>query len=182
MLAQQVGKKYGRALFELAREKNLVDKGWEQFHALAQYMRGDSTFLDFMTAPQIRTEDKIALVQKTFETRLEKIFYDFLLMLINKHRVQFLAEIVEEFDRLVREARGIVRATCITTAPLAEAERKGLIDRLSKKTGLKIELKEKIDKGIVGGMVVIFQDQIIDGSIRYALSLLRNRLMKVKVY
>jgi F-type H+-transporting ATPase subunit delta len=182
MLAQQIAKKYGRALFELAKERNLVDQAWEQFNALSAYFRADTTFLDFVTAPQIGDGDKADLVKKVFEPRLERIFYEYIQMLVAKHRIHYLPEIIEEFDRLVRADRGMARAVCITTAPISEAQRRQLIERLSKKTNLKIELEEKIDKAIIGGMVVIIQDQILDSSIKYALTLLRNRLMKVKVY
>lgn len=182
MLAQQVAKKYGNALFEIAREKGLIEQAWEQFNSLADYLRKDSTFLNFMSAPQIPDADKLALVEKTFKPRLDRPFYNFLLVLVDKRRIIYLVEIVEEFDRLVRQHKGIARAVCITTVPINDEERRRLIEKLSRKTNLKIELEEKIDRSIVGGTVVILQNQIMDGSIRYALSLLRNRLMKVKVH
>jgi F-type H+-transporting ATPase subunit delta len=182
MLAQQIAKKYGRALFELAKERNLIDQGWEQFNALSDYLKSDSTFHDFVTAPQIGDGEKAALVKKVFEPRLERIFYEYIQMLVAKHRIHFLPEIIDEFDRLVRADRGIAKAICITTAPITDVQRRQLIEQLSQKTGLKVELEEKIDMAIVGGMIVTIQDQILDGSIKYALSLLRNRLLKVKVH
>lgn len=182
MLAQQVAKKYSTALFELAKEKNLLDAAWDQFDTLAGYLKKDKTLLDFMEAPQISDEKKLALVKKAFAGKLDKPFYDFLLVLIDKRRFKYIPEIIEHFDNLVREEKSIARAVCITAVPLAEAERKKLIQSLQQKTSLKIELEEKIDKTILGGMVVMLRDQIIDGSIRHSLDLLRNRLLKVKVH
>jgi len=182
MLAQQVAKVYGHALFNLAREENLLDRAWEQFDSLAKYLKIDSTFLDFMTAPQVPDRHKVDLITRTFGSRLEKPFLDFLMVLTDKHRIHFLSEIIDEFDRLVRAEKGIARATCITTAPLTQEERKLMIDRLSAKTSLKIELEEKIDPSIIGGAIVILHNQIIDASIKYQLGLLRNRLMEVKVH
>ncbi len=182
MLAQQIAAKYGRALFELARERNLIDVAWEQFNVLSEYIGKDRTFMDFMAAPQIPDAQKHELMTKVFAERLAHPFFEFLLVLVDKHRMKFLPEIIEEFDRLVRIERGIISAVCITTAPISPEEREKLIERLARKSGLKIELEERIDESIVGGMIVIFQNQIIDGSIRYALSLLRNRLMKTKVH
>ena len=182
MLAQQVAKKYSVALFELAREKSLIDIAWDQFNALAEFLRKDETFLDFMEAPQISDRDKMALVKKVFESRLERPFYDFLLFLVRKRRIRFLPEIVEYFDNLVREDKGLARATCISAMPITEAERREIISRLERKTSLKIELDERVDKSLIGGMVVMVKEQIIDGSIRHGLDLLRNRLLKVKVH
>jgi len=83
MLAQQVAKKYSKALFELAKEGNLIDQAWDQFNSIAGYLKTDSTFIDFITAPQVNDENKRTLIRKAFEGRLEKPFYDFLLVLFN---------------------------------------------------------------------------------------------------
>jgi F-type H+-transporting ATPase subunit delta len=182
MLAQQIAAKYGRALFELARERNLIDVAWDQFKALSVYLGKDATLMDFMSAPQIPDAQKNELMTRVFGERVTHPFFEFLLVLVDKHRMNFLPEIITEFDRLVRIERGIAKAVCITTSPITPQEREKLIDRLARKSGLKIELEERVDESIIGGMIVIFQDQIIDGSIRYALSLLRNRLMKTKVH
>jgi len=182
MLAQQVAKKYAGALLELAKEHKILDKAWEQYKAIADFLKKDDTFLDFMAAPQVPDEAKDELIGKAFSTRLEKPLFNFMLFLARKRRITFLPEIVEEFDRLVKAEKGIARATCITTAKISDAERRRLIEKLAQKTSLKIELDEKIDKNIIGGIIVILHNQIIDGSLRYSLEQLRNRLMKVRVH
>ncbi len=182
MLAQQVAKKYSVALFSLAAEKGILDTAWEQFGSLGEYLKADDTFLDFMSAPQVLDQHKEDLVTKAFSTKLEKCFFDFLMVLVRKRRVGFLPEIIDELDRLIRAEKGIARATCITVNPIVDSERQQLIEELAQKTSLKIELEEKIDKSILGGIIIILHNQIIDGSVRYGLDQLRNRLMKVKVH
>jgi F-type H+-transporting ATPase subunit delta len=182
MLAQQVAKKYATALFELARERNIIDLAWDQLNSLADYLKKDRTFIDFLTAPQVNDEQKSNLIERAFADRIEKTFYNFLLHLAEKRRIKFLPEIVEEFDRLVREHKGIARVEVTTAIPITGGEREKLIAELAEKTSLKIELEEKIDKAIIGGMIVKVREQIIDGSLKRGLNLLRNRLMKVKVH
>ena len=182
MFAQQVAKKYSHALFDLAREKNLIDKAWEQFNSMAEYLKKDRTLLNFMTAPQVTDQKKYAMIKKAFSERLEKPFYAFLVFLVRKRRINYLPDVIEAFDQLVREEKKIARAKCISAIPLTEDERRNVIEQLRKKTSLKIELEEKIDKSIIGGMIIMLHNQIIDGSIRYSLNELKNRLMKVKVH
>ena len=182
MLAQQVAKKYSGALLELASEHNILDKAWDQYKAVGEFLKKDKTFLDFMSAPQVPDEAKDDLISKAFSMRLEKPLFNFMLFLARKRRIAFLPEIVEEFDRLVKAEKGIARATCITTTRISDAERKRLIENLTRKTSFKIELDEKIDKSIIGGMIIILHNKIIDGSIKYSLDQLRNRLMKVRVH
>jgi len=182
MFAQQVAKKYSHALFELARDHNLIDQAWEQYNSLAVYIKKDDTLLDFMAAPQVNDKKKYGLIEKVFAGKLEKPFYAFLMHLVRKRRINFLPEIIESFDQLVREEKKIARAVCISAMPITEDERKSIIERLQKKTSQKIELEEKIDKTIIGGMIIMLRNQIINGSIRYDLNELKNRLMKVKVH
>jgi F-type H+-transporting ATPase subunit delta len=182
MFAQQVGKRYSRAVFELAKEKNLLDVAWDQFNSIGKYLKEDDTLIDFMTAPQVTDANKLALIKTAFESHLEKPFFDFLLVLVKKRRIQYLPEIIESLDDLIREEKKLAKATCITATKITDEERRKLIERLEQKTSLKIELKEKIDKNMIGGMVVILHNQIIDGSVLYSLSQLKNRLMKVKVH
>jgi len=182
MLAQQVAKKYSTALFELAREKNLLDNAWDQFKAIAEFLEKDRTLLDFMEAPQVPDDRKMALIKTAFAGRMEKSFFDFLLVLVDKRRFKYLPEIIDNFDMLVREEKGIAKAVCLTAEPITDAERQNLIKSLQQKTSLKVELEEKIDKSILGGMIVMLRNQIIDGSLKHGLDLLKNRLLKVKVH
>jgi F-type H+-transporting ATPase subunit delta len=182
MFAQQVAKKYSTALFELAREKNLIDSTWDQFNMLGEYVNKDRTFLDFMAAPQVCDVKKYGLIKTAFSGKLDKPLYDFLMFLARKRRIKYLPDIIEYFDDLVRESKSIARVTCITALPISESERQRVIEKLQAKTSLKIELEEKIDTSIIGGMIIMLHNQIIDGSIRQDLIELKNRLMKVKVH
>jgi len=181
MLAQQVAKKYSTALFNIVREKGLIDKAYVQFRQLDDLVKQDDSLLQFLLAPHILDQNKIALVRDVFGSRLEPLFLEFLLVLIDKHRIGFLHDIIEEFRAQVAEAHGIVVARVTTVVPLDDGARRKLIEKLAAKTGKKIELDEKVDPSILGGTIVILGDQIIDGSVRHKLSLLRDELMKLKV-
>jgi len=182
MLAQQVAKKYSVALFNLAIERGILDNAWDQFGSLGEFLKADSTFLDFMSAPQVPDQQKEDLVTKAFSGKLEICFFNYLMMLVRKRRVGYLPEIIDELDRMIRAEKGIARATCITVNQISDSERQELIAKLTQKTSLKIELEEKVDKSILGGMIIILHNQIIDGSVRYGLDQLKNCLMKVKVH
>lgn len=181
MLAQQVAKKYSTALFNIVKEKGLLDQAYEQFEDLDNLIKSDDTLLDFLLAPHILDQHKLALVRDVFGPRLEPLFLEFLLVLVDKHRIGFLHEIIEEFRARVAEERNMVVARITTTKPLTEMDRKNLITRLESKTSKSVELEEKVDPAILGGMIVILGDQIIDGSVKHHLTLLRDELMKLKV-
>lgn len=181
MLAQEVASKYAQALFAAAKEKGLIDKAYEQFNDLKVFLASDSTLLTFLKAPEVLEEHKEALIRDVFRERIEQLFIEFLVVLVTKHRIAFLPEVIDEFTRLVEAEKGIGRATIITATPLNETKKNDLVTKLTAKTGLKIELEEKVDPDILGGMIVILHNEIIDGSVRRDLDLLKEQLDKVKV-
>lgn len=181
MIAQQVAKKYSTALFRLVREKGLIDIADEQFGGLDDLIKRDESLLQFLLAPHILDQRKVALVRDVFGPRLEPLFLEFIMVLIEKHRIGYLHQIIEALRALVDEERGIIEAQVTTAVPMTDEIRQRLIGRLARKTGKTIELKEKVDAAILGGMIVILRDQIIDGSISHNLALLKEELMKLKV-
>jgi F-type H+-transporting ATPase subunit delta len=181
MLAPEVAQKYGSALFMSVKEKNLLDKADEQFLALKELLAKDRSLLDFLNAPQVPDDQKLALIHRIFDSRMERPFVEFLLVLLDKHRINFLSEIVDQFDRLVKAEKGIAKVTVITAVPMSSGEEQGLMSTLAKKTGLKIELDRRVDPAIIGGAIIIMHDRIIDGSVRHGLNLIEEQLEKVKV-
>jgi len=105
----------------------------------------------------------------------------FLELLIDKKRIAILPEIVEVFDRLMEEHRGVLRAQVYTAIALtSEAERrlKSGLDRL---TGKNVMLEKRIDPYVLGGVVVHLGNRILDGSLRNGLSILSETLHRAEV-
>ena len=53
MLAQEVAKKYSTALFNIVRDKGLIDEAYHQFEELDALINKDRTLLQFLLAPHI---------------------------------------------------------------------------------------------------------------------------------
>ena len=182
MLVWEVAGKYANALFLSANERNRLDSTYEQLNDLGELVRSDKTMLNFLSAPQVLDETKKSLLRKVFTERIDRLLVEFLVVLVDKNRIGYLPEIIDEYARLVEAEQGVGRVTVVTAVPLNDAERKKLSAKMVAKTGLKIVLEEKVDPAIVGGMIVVLHDEIIDGSIRHGLNLLKEQLEKVRVH
>lgn len=181
MIAEQVSQRYAKALFMAAKGRNLIEKAYEQFDVLKQVLQKDRALLDFLTAPQVPDERKLELVNNVFGPRIEKLFVEFLFILMDKHRIGYLPQIIDTFERLVEVEKGIVRVRVITAVQLSPDEERDATARLSARTGRKVLMEKKVDPSIMGGMIVIIDDEIIDGSVRHGLKMIEEQLGKVKV-
>lgn len=181
MMSREVAKKYANALYLAGQEKNIISEVYEQLTQLDQVVHSERAFLEFLKSPRNTEKDKKSFVQNVLQKRVHAIVVQFLNILLEKNRIKYLREIIDEFNRLVEAERGIGRATVISAAPLTDSEKRELTNKLSSKLKLKIKLETEIDPSLMGGAIIFTHDQIIDGSVKHGLELLEQSLNKVRV-
>lgn len=86
-------------------------------------------------------------------------------------------QIEEEFLSCEREVQGIRIAEVTSAKELSVGEEKKIIKDLNAYVGGKVELKKKIDAGLIGGIVIKVGDELIDGSVKKSLEDLKSRLV-----
>ncbi len=181
MLAQEVAHKYARALFDSVRSHQTVDAVYGQMDGLKEVVEGDDQLVRFLKSPKVTQKDKRDLLHSALSERVDRVVLEFLDLLVDKKRIAFLPEIIDEFDRMVEAAKGIARVTVITAVALNDTERAAMGEKMQAKTKLEVILEERVDPRIIGGVIAIFHDQIIDGSVRYRLELVEDRLSRARV-
>jgi F-type H+-transporting ATPase subunit delta len=182
MRETRVARRYALALFKTALASGNLEIIATDIHQLNSFSVKDKNFLNFLEAPQVPTEQKKALLKTLFLTRLSPRLLLFVDLLLDKHRTALLPDIADQFGKLMEDYRGQIKARVITAVHLPDDAKEHLRIKLEKMTGKKIEVIHKIDKSIIGGMVIYLHNMVIDQSIRHQLSELRNNLLKVKVH
>ena len=181
MEATQVAHRYASGLFELTQEKNVSERVHDDLSAIADLLAQDKTLLNFLAAPQLLESDKEAVIEKAFKDKVQEYLYNFLQLLVLKHRTDFLVEIAEEYEKLYNESRGLVATRLITAVPLSAEESGKILDKLNALTGKTVTLVPEVDPAIIGGAIAVIGDKVIDRSVRHDLRQLREQLMELKV-
>ena len=181
MKTREVARKYATALYLSTKDKDIVTEIFEQLSEIQEIAQHDNNFLDFLKSPQVPESDKKEFVSSVFGSRVHPMIVQLFVVLIEKNRFAHFLEIIDEFDRKVEADRGIGRATVISAKELTDAEKQKLIEKLSKKMNLKIQIETEIDPNMIGGVIVLTHNQIIDGSIRHGLDMIEQSLQKVRV-
>ncbi|MGH7890097.1 MAG: ATP synthase F1 subunit delta [Thermodesulfobacteriota bacterium] len=182
MILSEVGTRYATALFNLAEKENKLAKIHQQTQILAGFLKKGAPLHNFLTAPQIRDEEKEKVVKNIWSGKIEKFLLNFLLFLMKKRRVQFFEQMALDFEKLYKEKLGIMDATLISVKKVEEKLQEKLINKLQKETGKKIQLANKLDPALIGGSILILANQVVDFSIRNRLNSLKERLLAVKVH
>lgn len=165
MIKSQVGRRYSKAIFEIAEEKNQVKEIYEMLNSAMVLYRTDKEFKNFILNPLIDNEQKKSVLNEIFgKDSAENL--NILLYILDKRRMNCIKYIVAEYLKIYYRKNKILDVRATFTKELTDEQKKKLIDKLSQKTGKEINLEIKIDKNILGGGIIKIGDKIIDGSIR----------------
>ena len=165
MIKSQVGRRYSKAIFEIAEEKNQVKEIYEMLNSAMVLYRTDKEFKNFILNPSIDNEQKKSVLNEIFgKDNSENL--NILLYILDKGRMNCIKYIVAEYLKIYYRKNRILDVKATFTKELTDEQKKKLIDKLSQKTGKEINLEIKVDKDILGGGIIKIGDKIIDGSIR----------------
>ena len=165
MIKSQVGRRYSKAIFDIAEEKNQVKEIYELLNSAMVLYRTDKEFKNFIRNPLISNEEKKLVLNEIFG-KDNRDNLNILLYILDKGRINCIKYIVAEYLKIYYRKNRILDVRATFTKELTEEQKKKLIDKLSQKTGKEINLEIKIDKDILGGGIIKIGDKIIDGSIR----------------
>lgn len=178
----RVAKRYAHALFDVALKKGTVDIISSEIYQLKSFSDKDKRFVGFLSAPQVLTEHKVSMVKALFTTRLSPSLLSFLLLLIEKGRIDHLGEIAHELEKMVEDHKGLIRAKVTTAIHLETGYKNRLREKLRAITGREVEILHKIDRSIIGGIIIQLNYRVIDNSVRSQLESLKHDLLALKVY
>jgi F-type H+-transporting ATPase subunit delta len=182
MIDRSLSKRYAKALFQAALNKDAVDEIQKDIENCKLLIDKDSSFVRFLLSPQILTSAKNELVEKALRGRANDLFVDFILLLIDKKRIDHVHEIFEAHTVIYEAYRGIIKAKVVTAVPLDDAQEAAVMQKLHSETKREIHLKKVTDPDIIGGMVIYLGDKVIDGSVKFQLEGFRKKLKETKVY
>ena len=169
------GRRYAQAAFELAKEKNNLDR-WEKDLTQAAEVLGDEDVLNYLDAPQVTDSAKLDGIGKLLSDVDVLVRNAVNLMTVYRDITKF-ADMFLIFSEMADEHRGIARAEVITAVPLDDARRSKIAAGLATLVGRdEVKITESVDPDIIGGVVAKVGDRLVDGSTRTQLRALRDSL------
>ena len=170
-----VGKRYAKALFELAKDNNQLEQIEEELKAVTAALSDEQT-QSFLRHPSISEEQKLAVLNKALEGKVSEIVLDTLRLLIERRRAFVVEALSSHYARLVDDYRGRATAIVYTPLPLSDSDKAKVAEYYGKLTGKQIQVHNEINTELLGGMQVRIGDRLYDGSLSGKLAELRKQL------
>jgi len=182
MIESRVAIKYATALFRTAKRINQVESISSDLELISDLVGKNPLLKIFLESPQILEKEKTGLFSTTFKDRISEALLSFLVLVVSKHRIPYLLPMTEEFIRLVKGDQGIVQARLITARVIDQTLVEQIKFELEKNTEKKVEMEIETDPNLIGGIVIIVGDRIVDRSIRHQLSQLKEQMSTLRVF
>jgi len=176
MSQRTVARRYATALYEEADDSGALEDVDDDVLMLRESLESNDELSRFFQSPVIPKEKKESVIQTLLGDRVDDLLIRFLRLLVHKDRETMTHEVLDAYQSLRDEQRGIIDAHVSVAHPITEEDREALVETLEEQTGksVRLHLKEKPD--LVGGVVIRIGDHVFDGSVRNKLSNLHDRL------
>jgi F-type H+-transporting ATPase subunit delta len=163
---------YAQSLIELAGDSAAVSTG-QELADIHQILVENKSFRLYLVDPGISIEAREATIKSIFGGRASQLVVNFLGLLNSKNRLRLLDEVIAAYRHLLDTKLGRVQATLTVASALSPADLAEVQSRVSKALGKTATLEQKVDDGIIGGMVLRVDDKIIDASVRQQLKAMK---------
>ena len=166
---------YAQAAFDEAQKQKALKAWSEMLIALAEAV----TYPDvraLVSNPRISRKQVEGLVEAMLGKDVSTQQRNFVRILADNQRLLILPEIAELFEALKAQAEKTVDVVVDSAFELSSAQQDKIVSSLKKRMGREIKLTCKVNKELLGGVVIRAGDQVIDGSARARLSEMANAL------
>ena len=171
-------KRYALALYQVGEEKNKVEEFIEELRSICDLIDSNEEFYQVIKHPQISTYKKKIVFTNIFKGNIDDELLSFLLILIEKGRILFLREKLNEMEKIHLEKNNTIRATVRTAIPMLDSEIEALKVKLEGKYNKTIILTPEIDKSILGGVYVRVGNDVIDNTVKSKLDEMKEIMLK----
>lgn len=171
--------RYAEALFLIGEEDNKIESLYNELKEIASLMATNKELSNVMRSPLVSKSEKISIIDKLFLDKIDDDLRNFLKILVEKGRISSIKEIEAKYKSLFNEKNNIVEGYVISAVPMDELEIKELEGELSRKYNKNITLENKVDKDILGGVLVKIGNTELDGTIKTRLNNMKNQLSQV---
>lgn len=162
-----IAKRYAKALFSLAAKDKAVEQYGQELDQFVQLLRELPNLADAIENPLYPEATRKSLIKTVADKAgMAPIMRSFVNLLVEKRRVQHVAEIADYYHQLIDEHAKVARAQLRAATALSEGVIGDIAKSLEKMTGKKVVVEFKEDPSLIGGVVAQIGDLVLDGSVR----------------
>ena len=169
----EIAQNYANALLSIAIEDNNVIDYQTEVKELSKIIKDNPDFLMLIDSRFLSVEERKEEVEKVLKGFSTDVI-NFIKIIVSHNRVNYLEDILEAFNTLCNESRDIVEGLIYTAFPLKDEVLFKIKNKISQIEHRDVDLIVRVDPSLIGGVKVVINSHVYDGSIK-------NQLEKMQI-
>jgi F-type H+-transporting ATPase subunit delta len=171
-------RRYAKALMDLAKRDDRVEETGAQLQQHHTVFQSNTNLRQILENPSVDADDKTNILRAILDrTQPTPLVRNFLLLLLEKDRLNQFDLVCQHYEVLANEELQRVVAQVTTATELGQAQRQAVIRKIADITHKTVILETHQDPTLLGGLVVRIGNIVLDGSLRGQLLRLRETLI-----
>ena len=172
-----VSRRYSSALFDTAKEESKIEIVLEQLNLLEKLLNENENICQILEHPNVSSIEKQQMIDNIFSDILDQSIMSLLKLLVEKERVDHIKGIIGTYRELYMNYCNMVKAYVTSANELDSTQKKSLSLKLSKLIQKTVSIEYKTDESLLGGLLIMVEDKIIDTTVRGKLESLKAELL-----
>lgn len=172
---------YARALLDLCAEEGCCERVLDELTTLSAAFEAEPRFMRLLSSSEITKAEKRRLLDGCLQGRAHEYVQSCLKLMCDKRQIRLLPKLKERFSLLYYEKAGILPVRVTSASPLSPAQREKLKRRLEELCQKQVLLSFTVDKACLGGLMVEYENKLIDDTVRGRLKGLARYIQNAKL-
>ena len=174
----ELAREYGDGLYALCEEENISHEVLDQMLSLSRIFKEQPDFTRLLGNMSLSKEERVKILDSVLRGQIHLYLLNFLKILCERGALNEYEGCLAAFKTLYNQAHGIVEASVTTAVALDDEQRARMTEKLSKMTGKKVVLNEKIDASLVGGVLLEMNGQRYDNTLKNRLKSIHSAMVQ----
>lgn len=167
MLTSKIAAPYARALFDFSVEKNIMHQITADFQNLEIFLNETPQLVEYFNNPVVKQKAKGEILAKTLKSQINTETFKFLMILVERGRINFLSPIIASYLELIYQTASIKMIEVSTASAFTNFQKNTLIQKLKELTNAReIRLIMTVDPSLIGGFLIKTESKVIDFTVK----------------
>lgn len=169
-----VARPYAKAAFDFALEQGQLEQ-WQQMLTFSAAVANDEQVASFLNSSLASGQISETFIKICGE-QLDQYGQNFIRVMADNKRLAVLPAVLNAFLELRAEQESIKDVEVVSADKLTDAQEAKIANAMEKQLGTKVRITSSIDSSLIAGVIIRYDDVVIDGSSRGQLNRLSQEL------
>lgn len=169
--------RFAFALHSIAIDEGKEKEYLEALRSIDSHFLKHPEDLEFLSSYSVPKDTIRKVIDESFASPALANLTSFLKVVSDKHAFPYFHDICQLYASLANASMGVREGIVYSASTLTSKEIKSIEQSLSKRLGVVVELEQRYDPSLIGGVKVAVDGKLFDGSLKNKIESLRKSLI-----